>query len=223
MLDVDNAWMSGTDMVPVEQEVTTARSAAEVLREAEAKTALQMQQEQLLSGRSYKTQRVARSVAVAATSPGIEFSSANSTPTTLSSSANPSGYPIVDDFTLQLGIGWRRVGNDENIQAAARGWAKFIENHYPISNVIIRLESKGLQSYLVEASEGYFLFDENLRNGRLVSTTGEGALQNLKSNPPVFEGPETMMAAQHPIIPSFNQQIHAGRIHTNADMEMEVC
>lgn len=106
--------------------------------------------------------------------------------------------PIVDDFTLHLGIGWNRISDEEHIQAAARGWARYIENHFPISNAQIRLESKGLESYLVEANEGYFLFAENLRQGRLVSTDSQRALENLKSSPPVFDGPETMVAAESP-------------------------
>ncbi|KAM0418997.1 hypothetical protein ACHAPT_012048 [Fusarium lateritium] len=106
--------------------------------------------------------------------------------------------PAIDNFTLHLGIGWRRISDDEHIQAAARGWARFIENHFPLSNVRILLESNGLQSYLVEASEGFFLFAENLRQGQLVSQTAEGALQNLQCSPPTFDGMETLSAAESP-------------------------
>jgi hypothetical protein len=106
--------------------------------------------------------------------------------------------PVVDDFTLQLGIGWRKISPDEHIQAAARGWARYIENHYPVSNARIVLESRGLQSYLVEASEGYFLFDENLRQGRLVSQDSQRALQHLQCSPPTFDGPVTLTAAESP-------------------------
>ncbi|KAG5930507.1 hypothetical protein E4U42_000428 [Claviceps africana] len=101
----------------------------------------------------------------------------------------------IDNFTLHLGIGWRRISGDEHIQAAARGWARFIENNFGLARVRICLESKGLQSYLIEASNGYFLFAENLRQGRLVSPTAEGALKNLQSLPPVFEGPELAFLA----------------------------
>jgi len=106
--------------------------------------------------------------------------------------------PTIDNFTLHLGIGWRRISEDEHIQAAARGWARFIENHFPISNARILLESNGLQSYLVEANEGFFLFAENLRQGQLVSQTAEGALQNLQCSPPRFDGMETLSAAESP-------------------------
>ncbi|EFZ01459.1 hypothetical protein X797_005382 [Metarhizium robertsii] len=101
----------------------------------------------------------------------------------------------IDNFTVHLGIGWRKLSSEEHIQAAARGWARFIENNFALSKVSICLESKGLQSYLVEASDGYYLFTENLRQGRLVSRTAEGALQNLQLSPPSFEGPELDLMA----------------------------
>ncbi|KAI1178239.1 hypothetical protein F4777DRAFT_130883 [Nemania sp. FL0916] len=113
-------------------------------------------------------------------------------------SADISSQPIVDNFTLHLGIGWSRISEDEHIQAAARGWARYIENHFPVTNARIQLESKGLQSYLVEASEGFFLFAEHLRQGQLVSKDVNQTLVNLKSNPPVFEGLQVMTAAESP-------------------------
>ncbi|KAI0107063.1 hypothetical protein GGR51DRAFT_164789 [Nemania sp. FL0031] len=113
-------------------------------------------------------------------------------------SVDASSQPIVDNFTLHLGIGWSRISEDEHIQAAARGWARYIENHFPITNARIQLESKGLQSYLVEASEGFFLFAEDLRRGQLVSKDVNQTLLNLKSSPPAFEGLEVMTAAESP-------------------------
>lgn len=147
--------------------------------------------------RSHKSQRtVAASNGILA--PTISSTAPSfTTPITTSSPESPSA-PIIDNFTLHLGIGWRRISEDVDIQAAARGWARFIENHFPVSNVHVLLESKGLQSYLIEASEGFFLFAENLRQGQLVSQTTDGALRNLQSNPPVFDGIESMVAAESP-------------------------
>lgn len=105
--------------------------------------------------------------------------------------------PVVDEFTVHLGIGWAQLSADEHIQAAARGWQKYIENHFPITNAKIRLQSRGLSAYLVEASEGFYLFADNLREGRLVSRNAYCALQNLKTSPPVFDG-ESMTAAESP-------------------------
>ncbi|KAM5345590.1 hypothetical protein ACJ41O_011451 [Fusarium nematophilum] len=124
--------------------------------------------------------------------------------------------PVIDNFTLHLGIGWRKISDDEHIQAAARGWARFIENHFPVSNARILLESKGLQSYLVEANEGFFLFAENLRQGQLVSQTAEGALQNLQCSPPRFDGLETLSAAESPR-PSVSPVLMAADTEMNMD------
>lgn len=153
--------------------------------------------------RSSKSQRLdMNAIAVPASEAQINRSSpvrdtdpAASTP---GLSADTSSQPIVDNFTLHLGIGWSRISEDEHIQAAARGWARYIENHFPVTNVRIQLESKGLQSYLVESEEGFFLFAEDLRQGQLVSKDLNQAFANLKTSPPVFEGSEVMSAAVSP-------------------------
>lgn len=114
--------------------------------------------------------------------------------------ASPKGpsQPVVDDFTMHLGIGWAQLSTDEHIQAAVRGWQRYIENHFPVTEAKIRLQSRGLNAYLVEAREGFFLFAEDLREGRLVSRNPYCALQNLKTTPPVFDGAENMTAAESP-------------------------
>ncbi|EKD13981.1 hypothetical protein MBM_07658 [Drepanopeziza brunnea f. sp. 'multigermtubi' MB_m1] len=107
--------------------------------------------------------------------------------------------PAVDDFTRHLGIGWSAVNNSSpDVQAAARGWAKFIENHFPVTNATIRLTSKGLASYLVEANEGYFLFAEDLKQGRLVSTSLDQTWVNLGSPVPKFDSDLVMEAGHTP-------------------------
>lgn len=117
------------------------------------------------------------------------------------SSASPTnGFaePTVDDFTRHLGIGWSSISADEHIQAAARGWTKFINNHFPVTDVKIRLQSRGLASYLVEANEGFFLFGEDLKQGRLVSTSLEKTWTNLRGPVPIFDGEGTMEAGETP-------------------------
>ncbi|KAL2257763.1 hypothetical protein VTK26DRAFT_9210 [Humicola hyalothermophila] len=145
--------------------------------------------------RSHKSQRLDMTTSVNADK---KLASRRSSPARevnnpMTASSDSIAQPIVDDFTFQLGIGWSRISS--HLEAAARGWARYIENHYPVTNAKILLESRGLQSYLVEANEGYFLFSENLRQGRLVSKTAEGALHNLKASPPIFDGPNTMDAS----------------------------
>ena len=178
--------------------------------------------------RSHKSQRLGQGCAVG---PGQEVPANPQTPSSGPSistatfstfstlSSETSSPPVVDDFTLHLGIGWRRISDDKHIQAAARGWARYIENHYPLSAVVIRLESKGLQSYLVEASEGYYLLAENLKQARLVSSTAGGALANLKSSPPIFDGADTMTAAGSPTPVESPTE---GIISPHPDVEMDL-
>lgn len=148
--------------------------------------------------RSHKSQRLEVTGSINGNPSSRHSSPSRDAVNPMTSSSDSLAQPIVDDFTRILGIGWNRISDDEHIQAAARGWARFIENHYPITNPTIRLESRGLQSYLVVADEGVFLFAENLRQGRLISQTPERAFENLKSSPIVFDGPATMEAAETP-------------------------
>jgi hypothetical protein len=106
--------------------------------------------------------------------------------------------PIVDDFTHLLGIGWKRLSEDADLQSAARGWARYIENHYAISGARLLLRSEGLASYLVAAAEGFFLFHEDLGEGRLVARAEEQALANLSQRPVAFEGWEVLRPVESP-------------------------
>jgi hypothetical protein len=124
--------------------------------------------------------------------------------------------PTVDDFTRHLGIGWSSFSTaDTDVGAAARGWTKFIENHFPITDAKIRLQSKGLASYLVESNEGYFLFGEDLRQGRLVSTRLENTWVNLRGPVPIFEGDVVMKASSTPKIDAGLQSMTNGEIIMN--------
>jgi hypothetical protein len=124
----------------------------------------------------------------------------NGTLVTAAASSPTNGYsePTVDDFTRHLGIGWSLISADEDIQAAARGWTKYINNHFPVTDATIRLQSRGLASYLVEANEGYFLFGEDLKQGRLVSTNLEKTWENLRGPTPIFDGEIVMEAGETP-------------------------
>lgn len=158
--------------------------------------------------------------------------------------SNGMEEPTIDAFTIYLGIGWSRISDGDDIQAAARGWAKFIENHYPVSDVCIRLQSKGLASYLVEAREGWYLFGEDLKEGRLVSTSLERTFENLKTTPPVFDGEEILhpvaetpraeievkhevvmndlIETQHPVLEAIMNGIHNSHGTAGQDVEMEM-
>ncbi|KAM7199580.1 hypothetical protein V8F33_004391 [Rhypophila sp. PSN 637] len=179
--------------------------------EARKKEAALLQQQQLAQARpslrSNKSQRIEITLNADNNSSSRRSSPTREVTNPLTASSDSLAQPIIDDFTFHLGIGWSRIS--ANIEEAARGWARYIENHYPVTNAKILLESRGLQSYLVECAEGYFLFAENLRQGRLVSQTADRALENLKTSPPTFDGPVTLEATQMPkpvAAPSFMAQ-----------------
>ncbi|KAK4187597.1 hypothetical protein QBC35DRAFT_532415 [Podospora australis] len=218
--EAEDEWIYGPGMILIKKNASYVADASsqsgtwvdeKAAKEDAIKTeaALLVQQQMAQSRpslRSHKSQRLAVTSAGAGRSPSRRSSPTRSSTNPMTASSDSIGQPIVDDFTFHLGIGWSRISEDEHIQAAARGWARYIENHYPVTNAKILLESRGLQSYLVEATEGYFLFAENLRQGRLVSTTSERTLQNLKTSPPVFDGLTTMEASStpRPIMESIN-------------------
>lgn len=174
------------------------KTAAEELRKNEEARAFNQQARPSL--RSNKSQRLdmsSFSIPLANQSSYTQDINAVVTPAP-NGSADTGLQPVIDNFTLHLGIGWSRISNDEHKEAAARGWARYIENHFPISNVQIQLESRGLQSYLVEATEGFFLFAEDLQRGQLVGRDLNQVFHNLRVSPPVFEGLEVMTAAGTP-------------------------
>ncbi|KAI9801483.1 MAG: hypothetical protein M1833_002715 [Piccolia ochrophora] len=112
--------------------------------------------------------------------------------------ASPS-EPVVDEFTHRLGIGWTRLCDDDlHLQAAARGWARYIENHYPLSSVRLLLKSKGLNAYLASTDKGYFLFQDDLRQGQPLGLTEEAALTSLQRGPVAYETTEALVAVETP-------------------------
>lgn len=110
--------------------------------------------------------------------------------------------PIIDQFTHFLGIGWARVSDDADMQAATRGWARYIENHYPISAVRLVLRSHGLEAYLAETKQGYFLFRDDLDECRLVGSCWETSMANLKHCPILYEGTKNLKASRTVMTPT---------------------
>ena len=99
------------------------------------------------------------------------------------SSKATTADPTIDQYTHLLGIGWTHVGEDSGLVAMVRGYSRYIENHYPLTNPEIILRGKSLDSYLVKTDQGHYLFPENLTEGKLVATTWEETLVNLQSSP----------------------------------------
>ena len=109
--------------------------------------------------------------------------------------------PEVDDYTLALGIGWTKIpSEDPDSQAAARGWVRYIENHYSrhIHEAQILSKSKGLNAYLVGCHEGFFLFSDDLWEGRMVARDWQTCIQNLRVHPVQYEGQDILKATSTP-------------------------
>jgi hypothetical protein len=138
-------------------------------------------------------------------------------------------HPEIDDATLALGIGWTKISSDENIQTAARGWARYLENHYArhVHGAEILLQSTGLNAYLVGCQEGFYLFAENLLEGRLVSHSWDGCLANLRAPGGIlFEGEHTLSAERTPgpdlgVFAAQQQQQQSSGTEAMAAMEVE--
>ncbi|KPI42791.1 uncharacterized protein AB675_2042 [Cyphellophora attinorum] len=129
------------------------------------------------------------------------LSSTITVPASPPKTSSSGSHPEIDDATLALGIGWTKISSDENIQTAARGWARYLENHYArhVHGAEILLQSTGLNAYLVGCQEGFYLFAENLLEGRLVSRSWDGCLANLRApGGIVFEGEHTLSAERTP-------------------------
>lgn len=141
----------------------------------------------------------------------------------------------IDHLTLTLGIGWKRIPLSQ--APAAKGWEKFILNHYDnISDPSILLHSEAHHLYLVrslstasDTQECWWVFQEDLSACRLVGFCEQDAIRNLQKG-------ETM----GPLIPAATQsrrlsqgEAHMQNVDTtawtstsqtngNGDVEMEM-
>lgn len=106
--------------------------------------------------------------------------------------------PTIDQYTHLLGVGWTHVGEDPGLVAMARGFSRYINNHYPLTDSEILLKSKSLEAYLVKSNQGYLLFPEDLTQGRLVARTWEDTLANLQSSPIRFSWAQPLFASRTP-------------------------
>lgn len=117
------------------------------------------------------------------------------------SSLSP-GEPLVDDATRLLGISWQRIGTDDDMGPAVRGWKKFIDNQFStyLQDSYILMKNRALNAFLVSAhpigsiSPAFYLFTEDLTQAQLVGSSWEIAVQNLRTVPVTFEGTEVLQA-----------------------------
>ncbi|MCJ1388904.1 hypothetical protein MMC18_001755 [Xylographa bjoerkii] len=133
------------------------------------------------------------------------YSSSSQSPDNISLDSQSSSNPCYDAASLLLGVGWKSIGAERDTQAAAKGWAKYIENHYyGLANVHLLMKSEAHQAYLGKAdmagSEGFFLFSEDLSEGRFVAQTWKDCITNLKVTAPLYGSTEILKANRTPTL-----------------------
>lgn len=108
--------------------------------------------------------------------------------------------PTVDEATQTLGIGWTTIPSNEDMKAASRGWARYVEKNFAsLSDVNILWCSRSMPAYLVSAvqrpewawsagyggyqqgTRGFFLFDEELSQCRLIANGWEDTIGRLRA------------------------------------------
>lgn len=97
--------------------------------------------------------------------------------------AQDSSNATHDPMTLDLGVGWISIGDDPDRQAAARGWAKFIDENYYLHNVEVLAYNTGKSSVLAKASGHFYVFDDDLRRGTCVAASWSECIEQLRSHP----------------------------------------
>jgi hypothetical protein len=121
--------------------------------------------------------------------------------------------PLVDDATRLLGISWQRIAfdGDGDMAAAVRGWKKYINKQFSayLLDSEILMKNRALNAYLVAArpvtpfgpanSPAFFLFNDDLTQAQLVASNWETCIQNLRSNPIIFEGAQILNAAHRAV------------------------
>lgn len=98
--------------------------------------------------------------------------------------------PLIDEATRVLGISWTRMDSTDVLRIHQAAYSKWIQNHYPgLRDVVIWFENSAIPGYLVQAQnvyngqEGYYIFSEDLTEGRLVTTEPEQLVPRLKMLP----------------------------------------
>ncbi|KAL8702965.1 MAG: hypothetical protein Q9201_003869 [Fulgogasparrea decipioides] len=89
--------------------------------------------------------------------------------------------PSQDPMSLELGVGWKSMSEDPDHQAAARGWAKFIERRFVIDTVTV-LAKHNSESVLARASDGFYIFTPDLEQGAFVAKDWPGVVKDLRGS-----------------------------------------
>lgn len=96
-----------------------------------------------------------------------------------SASAMQTELPFIDDATRVLGIGWTAIYD----LAKADDSARTIDMNYLVREPKIIAENENLDFQLVQASSGFWLFQEEFGSARFISTTFEDVIIRLQRDP----------------------------------------
>ncbi|KAL9602685.1 MAG: hypothetical protein Q9219_001675 [cf. Caloplaca sp. 3 TL-2023] len=91
-----------------------------------------------------------------------------------------TGHP--SPTRLNLGLGWKSIGHDPDRQAAARGWAKYIERRFPIHSVTV-LARHPNDNILVKAADGIYIFDEAISVAIFIARSLPEYMAQHRENP----------------------------------------
>ena len=98
-----------------------------------------------------------------------------------------------------VGTAWSKFFSNPTHNFRDNHDTTYIEEHFPLSGVIIALESKTGKSIIVETTnQGYWLLPFDMSEARLIGLSWRTALDNMRSFPIRFEGIETIKATCAP-------------------------
>jgi len=120
-----------------------------------------------------------------------------------------------EEHTNRLGIGWKELGTDPDLLAATRGHGRYIDKHYNLTNPEIVLKNKSKEQYVVECGEGFYLFKEDLTEGRLVAQDMQTTLERLHEPEMHFDGEGPIYAT------STSAATSSSGYHENAAMDID--
>lgn len=124
---------------------------------------------------------------------GIVVSSLNDKNAPMSGAVVDENGTTIETLMSSLGVGWKNVMTNPTLRDAARAYARVIENHFDLTDVVVMLEKESLSAYLVRAKQhgvqGYWLFSDSLQWCQLVGWSLQRTVQNLMAGPiPQVEG-----------------------------------
>lgn len=97
----------------------------------------------------------------------------------------------IDEYKIKLGVGWEAPDTaQDHVAAALRGHQNYLQKSYRLSHVKIVAQCQSHHCCLVESDQGWYFFNDDLQNGRMLSKDKETALCNLAKQPIVFDESE---------------------------------